>query len=277
MGSLEWLDRPILSNPVALIAFEGWGDAGDSASLAAERFLDSFESELIATFDPDEHYDFQVRRPMVVLDEGGTRKIDWPENDLYVIRGPRRDLVVLLGEEPNYKWKAFTTELVDALLTLGVGKVVTLGAFIGQVAHTLPVPLVGSATRPDALTLHGLLPSGYQGPTGILGVLNHALGSAGIDVISVWAAVPHYLSNQDYPPAVEALTIKASELLGLSVEISDLTTRSREFRDTVDEAIGENRELRQYVERLEHEAAEDDDQQADRLVEEIEDFLRDQR
>jgi proteasome assembly chaperone (PAC2) family protein len=214
---------------------------------------------------------------MVVLDEGGTRKIDWPENDLYVIRGPRRDLVVLLGEEPNYKWKAFTTELVDALLTLGVGKVVTLGAFIGQVAHTLPVPLVGSATRPDALTLHGLLPSGYQGPTGILGVLNHALGSADIDVISVWAAVPHYLSNQDYPPAVEALTIKASELLGLSVEISDLTTRSREFRDTVDEAIGENRELRQYVERLEHEAAEDDDQQADRLVEEIEDFLRDQR
>lgn len=275
MGSMQWQTRPILDNPVALIAFEGWGDAGDSASLAAERFLKSFDTELIASFDPDEHYDFQVRRPMVYLDEGGTRSIDWPENDLYLIRGQQRDLVVMLGEEPNYKWKAFTNELVEALTTLGVAKVVTLGAFIGQVAHTLPVPLVGSATRPDALTMHGLLPSGYQGPTGILGVLNHALGSVGIDVISVWAAVPHYLSNQDYPPAVEALTIKASELLGMSLDIGDLASKSRQFRDTVDEAIGDNAELLRYVERLETEAAEEDVEQADRLVTEIEEFLRD--
>jgi proteasome assembly chaperone (PAC2) family protein len=275
MGSMQWQTRPILDNPVALIAFEGWGDAGDSASLAAERFLKSFDTELIASFDPDEHYDFQVRRPMVYLDEGGTRSIDWPENDLYLIKGQQQDLVVMLGEEPNYKWKAFTNELVEALTSLGVAKVVTLGAFIGQVAHTLPVPLVGSATRPDALTMHGLLPSGYQGPTGILGVLNNALGSAGIDVISVWAAVPHYLSNQDYPPAVEALTIKASELLGMSVDIGDLASKSRQFRDTVDEAIGENAELLRYVERLETEAVEEDVEQADRLVTEIEEFLRD--
>jgi proteasome assembly chaperone (PAC2) family protein len=275
MSSLQWLERPVLNDPLGLIAFEGWGDAGDSASLAAERFVDSFESELIASFDPDEHYDFQVRRPMVFLNEGGTRRIDWPENDLHAIRGPERDLVVLIGEEPNYKWKAFTNELVDALQTLGVRKVITLGAFIGQVAHTLPVPLIGSATRPDSLALHGLLPSGYQGPTGILGVLSHALGNAGIDVISVWAAVPHYLSNQDYPPAVEALTIKASELLGMSVDIGDLASKSRQFRDTVDEAIEANTELQQYVEQLEHEAVEEDDDKAAELVEEIEDFLKD--
>jgi hypothetical protein len=160
------------------------------------------------------------------------------------------------------------------LQTLGVSKVVTLGAFIGQVAHTLPVPLIGSATRPDALSLHGLLPSGYQGPTGILGVLNHAFGNAGIDVISVWAAVPHYLSNQDYPPAVEALAIKASELLELSIDIGDLTTKSRQFRDTVDEAIEENTELQQYVEQLEQDANEDEADHAETLVSEIEDFLK---
>lgn len=274
MSSLQWLTRPILRDPVALIAFEGWGDAGDSASLAAERFLETFDSERIAFFDPDEHYDFQVRRPMVFVNEGGTRNIDWPENDLHVIRGAERDLVVLIGEEPNYKWKAFTAELVEALQALGVTKAVTLGAFIGQVAHTLPVPLVGSATRPDALTLHGLMPSGYQGPTGIVGVLNHALGNAGIEVISVWAAVPHYLSNQDYPPAVEALTIKASELLEMTVDIGDLTARSRQFRDTVDEAIEENLELQQYVEQLENDAIEEDEEQAEKLVEEIEDFLK---
>ncbi|MGH3650470.1 MAG: PAC2 family protein [Acidimicrobiia bacterium] len=275
MSSMKWLDRPVLRDPVALIAFQGWGDAGDSASLAAERFLDTYDNELIASFDPDEHYDFQVRRPMVFVDELGTRQIDWPENELHVVRGPQRDLVVLIGEEPNYKWKSFTNELVEALQGLGIAKAVTLGAFIGQVAHTLPVPLVGSSTRPDALTLHGLVPSGYQGPTGILGVLNHALGNVGIEVISVWAAVPHYLSNQDYPPAVEALTIKASELLGIAVEIGDLTSKSRQFRDTVDEALESNAELQQYVEQLEHDAREETGERGDRLLEEIEDFLRD--
>jgi hypothetical protein len=181
----------------------------------------------------------------------------------------------LVGEEPNYKWKAFTADLVEALTTLGVSRAVTLGAFLGQVAHTLPVPLIGSATRPDSLELYGLLPSGYQGPTGIVGVLNHALGNAGIDVISVWAAVPHYLSNQDYPPAVEALAIKASELLGMSLDIGDLNSRTRQFRDTVDAALEENLELQKYVERLEHEAAEGTGDHAERLVSEIEDFLKD--
>jgi hypothetical protein len=287
MSSIQWLDRPVLDDPLALIAFEGWGDAGDSASLAAERFLNSADHDLVASFDPDEHFDFQVRRPMVFVDETGTRQIDWPENRIHVVRNRERDLVVVLGEEPNYKWKAFTKDVVDALLALGVSRVVTLGAFIGQVPHTLPVPLVGSSNRPDSLASHGLLPSGYQGPTGILGVLNQALGNAGIEVISVWAAVPHYLSNQDYPPAVEALTIKASELLGMSVDIGDLTSKSRQFRDTVDEALEANSELLEYVEQLESEAAEEDDEvveavveaveevEAERLVEEIEDFLKD--
>ncbi len=275
MAALNWLERPVLNDPVALIAFEGWGDAGDSASLAAGTFLDTYDARLIASFDPDDHFDFQVRRPMVHVDEGGTRRIDWPDNEIYLIKGGERDLVLFLGEEPNYRWKSFTAELVDALTGLGVTRAVTLGAFIGQVAHTLPVPLVGSSTRPDSLALHGLLPSGYQGPTGIVGVLNHALGQAGIEVISVWAAVPHYLSNQDYPPAVEALTVKASELVGVSVDIGDLTMRSRQFRDTVDEAMDSNDELRQYIEELEHEAAAEAEESGERLVTEIEDFLRD--
>jgi hypothetical protein len=165
---------------------------------------------------------------------------------------------------------------VDALKSLGVERVVTMGAFIGQVAHTLPVPLVGSSTRPDMLSLHGLLPSGYEGPTGIVGVLNQPLGTAGIDVVSVWAAVPHYLSNQEYPPATEALAVKAAELLGITLDIGDLTLASRHFLSTVDEAIEGNDELQAYVERLEEEA-DDDIEHTDRLVEEIEDFLRDQQ
>lgn len=275
MSSIQWLDWPVLDDPVALIAFEGWGDAGESASLAAERFLEVADDDLVARFDPDEHFDFQVRRPMVFVDETGTRDIDWPENRIHTVRTGGQDLVIVLGEEPNYKWKAFTTEVVEALRALGVNKAVTLGAFVGQVPHTLPVPLVGSSTQPESLMTHGLTPSGYQGPTGILGVLNRALESAGIEVISVWAAVPHYLSNQDYPPAVEALTIKASELLDMAVDLGDLSSQSRQFRDTVDEAIEANSELQEYVEQLEIEATEEDEEQAERLVEEIEDFLKD--
>lgn len=275
MAALKWLERPFLNDPVALVAFEGWGDAGESASQAAATFLENLNSHVIATMDPDEHFDFQVRRPLVEVDSTGTRDISWPRNELHAVRGRERDLVVVLGEEPHYRWKAFIKELVDALQSLGVKRAVTMGAFIGQVAHTLPVPLVGSATRPDTLSLHGLLPSGYEGPTGIVGVLNHALGNAGIDVISVWAAVPHYLSNQEYPPAAEALVVKASELVGVSIDIGELTHASRDFISTVDQAIEENTELLRYVEQLE-EDADDEIVRSDELVEEIEDFLRDQ-
>lgn len=271
MPSLQWLEKPILTDPVALIAFEGWGDAGESASQAAAEFLDKLDASLFAVIDPDEHFDFQVRRPIIELDSTGIRAISWPRNELYAIKGGDQDVVLVIGEEPHYRWKGFTRDLVDALKSIGVTRAVTLGAFIGQVAHTLPVPLVGSATKPDSLAIHGLLPSGYEGPTGIVGVLNHALGNAGIDVLSVWAAVPHYLSNQEYPPATEALAIKASELVGVSLDIGDLTSASREFLSTVDSAIEGNTELEQYVSRLEEDADSDD---SDRLVDEIEKFLR---
>ena len=271
MASLEWLDRPVLDDPVALVAFEGWGDAGESASAAVSAFLNKLEGSLFAVIHPEDHFDFQVRRPIIELDSTGIRSIAWPRNELHAVSRPERDLVLVIGEEPHYRWKNFTSELVDALGSLGVTRAVTLGSFIGQVAHTLPVPLVGSATRPDTLATHGLAPSGYEGPTGILGVLNHALGNAGIDVISVWAAVPHYLSNQEYPPATEALAIKASELLGLTLDIGDLTTASREFLATVESAIEENPELEDYIERLEKDTA---PEESAHLVDEIEKYLQ---
>lgn len=271
MGSLQWLDRPIVQDPVGLIAFEGWGDAGESASHAASEFLGKLDGELFAIIDPDDHFDFQVRRPMVELDSSGIVSISWPRNELYAVRGTERDMVVLLGEEPHYRWKSFTNDVVEVMTVMGVTRAVTIGAFIGQVAHTLPVPLVGSANRPDDLVIHGLLPSGYEGPTGITGVLNHALENAGVDVISVWAAVPHYLSNQEYPPATEALAVKAAELCGVSLDIGELTSASRQFLSTVNAAIEGNTELEEYVEQLEQEA---DDDRGERLIDEIEKFLR---
>lgn len=273
MSGFDWLAHPVLEKPVALIAFEGWGDAGESASTAVAHFLEHPRVKRIATIDPDDHFDFQVRRPVVSLDSSGVRDLDWPRNEIYSIETPEQDLVVVLGEEPHYRWKSFTSHLIDAFQTLGVTRAVTVGSFVGQVAHTLPVPLVGAATKPDALALHDLLPSGYTGPTGILGVLNQALGAVGIDVISVWAAVPHYLSNQEYPPATEALAVKASDLLGVPLDIGELTDATRQYLSTVEAAIEDNEELAEYVERLEEEAGEE---QGPELVEEIERFLRGQ-
>jgi PAC2 family len=271
MGSLQWLDRPLVRDPIGLIAFEGWGDAGEAASQAATEFLERLDAGLFAIIDPDDHFDFQVRRPVVQLDSTGIRSITWPRNEIYLARQAGRDLVILLGEEPHYRWKSFTNGIVEVMTVLGVTRVVTMGAFIGQVAHTLPVPLVGSANRPDELQIHGLLPSGYEGPTGITGVLHHALSNAAIDVISLWAAVPHYLSNQEYPPATEALALKAAELCGVSLDIGALTSATRQFLSTVDAAIEGNTELEEYVEQLEQEA---EDDRGVRLVEEIEKFLR---
>lgn len=272
MSGFTWLEQPVLNDPVALIAFEGWGDAGESASAAVAHFLDHPSTRHIATIDPDDHFDFQVRRPIVSLDSAGVRALLWPSNEIYSIETTEQDLVVVLGEEPHYRWKSFANDVKGACESLGVSRAVTVGAFVGQVAHTLPVPLVGAATEADALARYGLLPSGYTGPTGILGVLNQVLGASGIDCISVWAAVPHYLSNQEYPPATEALAVKAADVIGVTLDVGDLANDTREYLSTVEAAIESNEELAEYVEKLENDTGEEGPE----LVEEIERFLRGQ-
>jgi hypothetical protein len=274
MPILEWLKRPTLREPVALLAFSGWGDAGESSTDAARFLVASYDAETIGRFDSDSFFDFQVNRPVVSLDESGVRSITWPTTEILVVRLDERDMVVVLGEEPNYNWKSFVAELGDALVSLGVKTAVTLGAFAGQVAHTVPVPVVGSASSSGTITAHGLLPSRYVGPTGIVGVLNQTLTSRQIQVISLWAAVPHYLSNQAYPPGVEALLRKAAEIVGFTLETDDLTERSDEFRSNVDAAVHESDELADYVHQLETEGMEEGEDGED-LVEEIERYLRD--
>ncbi|MGA7269951.1 MAG: PAC2 family protein [Acidimicrobiia bacterium] len=274
MATLEWLKRPILREPIALLAFTGWGDAGESSTDAARFLVASHDAETIGRFDSDSFFDFQVNRPVVSLDESGVRSITWPTTEILVVRLDERDIVVVLGEEPNYNWKRFVAELGDALVELGVKTAVTLGAFAGQVAHTVPVPVVGSASSSGTITAHGLLPSRYVGPTGIVGVLNSTLATRQIQVISLWAAVPHYLSNQAYPPGVEALLRKAGEIVGFDLEMDDLTERSEEFRSNVDAAVHESDELADYVRQLETEGMEDEED-GDELVEEIERYLRD--
>lgn len=278
MDSVIWEERPVLRNPVALVAFEGWGDAGGASSMAVDHLVDLLAGFRFARIDADEFFDFQVRRPNVEIGDGGAREIEWPDLSLYALTvpGADRDIVVLTGDEPSARWKRFCREVGEVLSAVGVREVVTLGAFIGQVPHTLPVPLIGVSSNPDLLEEHQLFPSEYEGPTGIIGVLNQALGEQGFQVMSVWAAVPHYLSNQEYPPGGLALLDKALEIFDIELDTSDLMVDAVDFRDQVDQAVQDS-DLKDYIEGLEAESltGDEDVDPAERLVEEIEKFLND--
>jgi proteasome assembly chaperone (PAC2) family protein len=278
MDVVEWEDRPELRRPVALIAFEGWNDAADAASGAVEFILDQFEDlEPFAVILPEEFFNFQIRRPDVEIDEGGSRDITWPVVAFYAIPLPEqdRDLVVVLGEEPHHRWLTFTNHLIEVLQSVGVEEVITLGAFIGQVAHTLPVPIIGVATNPALVERHHLLTSDYEGPTGIIGVLNISCTEAGFDTISLWAATPHYLAANDNPKAMLALLTKAALIAGITIDATELAVEAGEFDSRVNQAMDSSDNLSTYVHQLEETSDEAvHPALADQLVDEIEQFLK---
>ncbi|HLU30391.1 MAG TPA: PAC2 family protein [Acidimicrobiia bacterium] len=273
MSTFEWLTRPTLQDPLAVLAFSGWGDAGDSSSEAARFLVEEFETQTIGRFDSDSFFDFQVNRPVVSLDEAGVRSISWPTTEVLSIESSPRDLVVVIGAEPNYNWKKFVSELCSVLRQLGVKQAISLGAFVGQVAHTSPVPVVGSSSSTRLIAEHGLMPSRYEGPTGIVGVLTQGLAQCDIDTMSLWAAVPYYLSNQSYPPGAEALVRKLTEVAQLSVNMRSLELNTAQFQRQVDEALDESDELADYVRELEAEGI-DPEHSGEELVDEIERYLR---
>ncbi|HEY7565158.1 MAG TPA: PAC2 family protein [Acidimicrobiia bacterium] len=278
MSGVDWSRRPELRHPTAILAFSGWGDAGEASTGAVEHLIASIEGEAFARIDPDDYFDFQTRRPEVELIDGNVRSLRWPRNEFHALHHEAGDVVALLGEEPQLHWKQFGDAVASVLEAVGVERVLLLGAFLGQVPHTVPVPVIGSSPDPGLLATHGVGTSQYEGPTGIVGVLTQLLAERGLTAMSMWAAVPHYLSNQVYPPAVYTLVRKSLPMLGLTIDTTDLASDAAEFRLNVDAAIKSNDELTEYVKKLESsvtaEAEERTTDPATDLVEEIERFLR---
>jgi proteasome assembly chaperone (PAC2) family protein len=278
MDVVEWEQRPELRNPIAMIAFEGWNDAADAASGAVGFILDQFEDvDPFAVILPEEFFNFQTRRPEVEVSEDGRRDITWPVVGFYAIPLPDqpRDLVLVLGEEPHHRWLTFAGQIVDVLQATGVEEIITLGAFIGQVAHTLPVPVLGLATDPAVIERFELMTSDYEGPTGITGVLNLAAAEAGLDAISLWAATPHYLAANENPKAMLALLSKATDIAGISIDATELAVEAGEFDSRVNQAVDTSDDLSSYVHRLEEGSGEGvRPEVADQLVDEIEQFLK---
>jgi proteasome assembly chaperone (PAC2) family protein len=246
-------ERPDLSRPVLVTAFRGWNDGGQGASLAAGFLAKAWHAARFAEIDPEEFYDFQVSRPHVSLVDGVTRRLDWPDNAFYHAAIPQldRDAVLLLGIEPNTRWRRFTELIVGLSQDLGVELVVSLGSLLADVPHTRPSPVTGSATEERLIEQYGLQGSRYEGPTGIVGVLHDACRNAGLDSVSLWAAVPHYVSLAPSPRAALALCQRLGELLGSPVEAGELEEAVETYSEQVTEAVSADPETQAYVEQLE--------------------------
>jgi proteasome assembly chaperone (PAC2) family protein len=280
MDHVHRVSRPQLRRPHAILAWEGWNDACDAASGAVAYLLGQRDDpEPFAWIEPEEFYDFQVRRPHVEVDEGGTRSLAWPLTSAFSIKtDTAHDLVLALGEEPSLRWKTYTRSVARLLAESDVEMVVTLGAFIGQVAHTVPVPIIGVATDPTLVERYGLQTSRYQGPTGIVGVMLEACREIGMPAISLWAATPHYLAANPNPKAMLALLNTAQEVLNVDLDTTELAVASTEFQTKVDEAMAENEDFIGYVRRLEEESPDIssiDPSNGGELISEIENFLKD--
>ena len=283
MQPLIWDHRPDgLRAPALVCAFTGWNDAGDAASSALSFVGASLGATRFAQIDPEEFYDFQTVRPKVRLIGGGIREIVWPAVEIFVARVPRapRDLVLLGGPEPSMRWRSFTTLILDLAEALGVQLICSLGALLADVPHSLPVPVSGAASDPAVAERLGLQGTGYEGPTGIVGVLSGACADRGIPSASLWASVPHYVAAAPNPKAALALVRKLEGLVGVSVDASDLETAAADYERQVALAVQSDPDVQAFVERLEQLAADEqggeapEDISGDRIAREFQRFLR---
>lgn len=265
MQPLEWERRPDgLRAPAIVCAFKGWNDAGDAASTAVQFVGTSLGATRFASIDPEEFYDFQSTRPQVRVDEQGVREITWPAVEVFEARVPRapRDLVLIVGHEPSMRWRAFCQLVVDLAEALGAQLVVSLGALLADVAHTRPISVTGIASDRSLVDRLDLLSSSYEGPTGIVGVLQAACGRAGLPAASLWAAVPHYIASAPNPKAALALVRKLEGLVGVSVDASELESATADYERQVNLAVQSDPDVQAFVERLER-AADDEGEQLD--------------
>lgn len=263
---------------VMLAAFEGWNDAGSAATEALTHLHQAWDAEQIDELDPEEYHDFQVNRPVIALDEDGVRRISWPTTSVAVARGPRtgRQVVLVHGIEPSMRWRRYCNELLDIAAGLGVRTVVTVGALLADVPHTRPIPV--NATSEDAVVRAalGLEASTYEGPTGIVGVLQHEAAARGMQSLSLWAAVPHYVAHPPSPKASLAILHRIEQLLGESIPLGELPDDAAAWQAGVDELAGEDSEIGDYVRQLEQakDTAELPEASGEAIAQEFERYLR---
>src|SRR4051794_40646869 len=256
--AVEWQDHPQLRNPIIVCAFKGWNDAGESASAAVQFLCESFGANPLATIDPEEYYDFTAVRPTVRLIEGSARAIEWPENSFHAAHVPAADcdLIMLRGVEPSLRWKSFCSHVSEVAQAMGVRMIVTLGALLADVPHSRPVGITGLASTQGLVERLGFERTSYEGPTGIVGVLHSTCANAGIDSVSLWAPVPHYVAATPNPKAALALVRGFEGIAGIVVDATQLETAAEDYDRQVTAAVATDPDVKAFVERLEEMADE---------------------
>ncbi|MGI9032992.1 MAG: PAC2 family protein [Acidimicrobiales bacterium] len=282
MDHVRWDDRPRLRRPVLVTAFEGWNDAADAASTAARYLKARWGARTFASIDPEEFFDFSSTRPQVKLTDGARRQIVWPATEFSAASLPDtpHDVVVMVGTEPQLRWRTFCRQVVEVASELDTEMVITLGALLADVAHTRPVRVTGTAADAEVVARLGLEQSTYEGPTGILGVLQDAFGTARLQSASLWAAVPHYVAATPSPKATLALVQRTAGLLSTRVVTADLEQGAIDYERQVTEVVATDEDVSAYVRRLEETTDADRQpmqlQSGDTLAAELEKFLREQ-
>jgi proteasome assembly chaperone (PAC2) family protein len=253
MSDVIWRERPELRAPVMVCAFKGWNDAGEAASAALAYIRGSFDAREVAGIDPEEFYDFTAVRPSVKLTEGSMREIEWPENSFSVapVPGAEGDLVMLQGVEPSLRWRRFTEDVVTTARDLGVSMVITLGALLADVPHSRPVAITGITSDEALVERLGFEPPSYEGPTGIVGVLQRVCAEAGLPAVSLWASVPHYVAASPNPKVALALVRAFEGTAGLAVDGGELESAAEDYERQVTAAVASDPEVKAFVERLE--------------------------
>jgi proteasome assembly chaperone (PAC2) family protein len=279
---------PLLRDPIMIMAFSGWNDAAEAASCAVEHLLSGWRDknddvlpELIAEVESEDFYDFQVNRPVVSIDDSEIRSITWPSTQVFGMAIPsmKRDLVIVTGVEPSMKWKSFTSDLLDLADDLEVSLIVSLGSLLADTPHTRPISVTGTGAHPSIANRLGVSVSKYEGPTGILGIIQDGCMRRGIDAISLWAAIPHYASNAPSPKATLALINTLEEFLNIKIPLSDLPDRADSWEREVNDLAADDSEIADYVKALEEskDAAELPEVSGDTIAKEFERYLRRQQ
>ncbi|HEX9516632.1 MAG TPA: PAC2 family protein [Streptosporangiaceae bacterium] len=267
-----------LTSPAVIAAFEGWNDAGEAASAAVSHLSAAWDAKPIGEIDPEDYYDFQVTRPVLEVADGQTRKLAWPTTRLAHAKpaGFDRDIILVNGIEPNMRWRGFCRELVDGFTGLGAELVILMGALLADSPHTRPVPVTVAASDDKLAAALQIEPVDYQGPTGIVGVLQDACTIGGIAAVSLWAAVPHYVAQPPSPKATLSLLRGVEDILDAPMPLGELPDEARAWERGVDELAEQDSEVAEYVRALEEakDATDLPEASGDAIAREFERYLR---
>ncbi len=270
-----------------VVAFGGWNDAGEAATGVITHFLatlngeidvDTFAPDLIAEVDSEEYFDYQVNRPLIFVDDSMIRSLTWPGVQIFAQPNPsgERDFILVRGVEPSMRWKSFASEILDLADDLEVELVITVGSMLADTPHTRPIPVSGTGAHPDIAARLGVEVSRYEGPTGILAVIQDACVRRGIDAVALWAAIPHYANANPSPKATLALINGIEDFLEISLPLGPLPELASQWEAAVNEMVKEDSDIEEYIKTLEEskDADEISDDSGEELAREVERFLR---